>query len=315
MLMRLTPVVVAVLVLVAIAQAASGSSAANNGIYKVRLDGTHRTRLFANPNLPVVQDLSPNRKRVLAQYSGQNDELYSAAIDGSHVRLVARLPGNRYVDRAVFSADGKRIAIGVVDTPCETCMSFEIWLVKSNGTGLRRLVTAGLAPSWSPDGRRIAYVGSLRPFDVQEGTVSVVNTVGTPIERAVRPPEHGDYSDWAVAWSPRGDWIAYSTGFYFYGHSTMRIVHPSGNGPVRTIEGGLGAWSPAGDRLAYWDHGSKKLTTLNPDSGRRLALSFGLDRDPVAWSPNGRWIAFVRRVSKNCYQLFAVRSSEGRATG
>ena len=308
--MRLTPVVVAVLVLVAIAQAASGSSAANNGIYKVRLDGTHRTRLFANPNLPVVQDLSPNRKRVLAQYSGQNDELYSAAIDGSHVRLVARLPGNRYVDRAVFSADGKRIAIGVVDTPCETCMSFEIWLVKSNGTGLRRLVTAGLAPSWSPDGRRIAYVGSLRPFDVQEGTVSVVNTVGTPIERAVRPPEHGDYSDWAVAWSPRGDWIA------FDGLLLLRALDHADRPSVRqrarpNNRGRARGRSPAGDRLAYWDHGSKKLTTLNPDSGRRLALSFGLDRDPVAWSPNGRWIAFVRRVSKNCYQLFAVRSSEG----
>jgi Tol biopolymer transport system component len=48
---------------------------------------------------------------------------------------------------------------------------------------------------------------------------------------------------------------------------------------------------------------------MTPEGGGRRVLSSGLDRDPVSWSPSGRWIAFVRQVGKNCYQLFAIRSN------
>jgi Tol biopolymer transport system component len=77
------------------AQAASGSGSKLRqvGVYQVRIDGSGRTRLSANPRMRFVEDLSPDRGRVLFVYDYQAGELYSAAVHGGDVRLVTRLPG------------------------------------------------------------------------------------------------------------------------------------------------------------------------------------------------------------------------------
>src|SRR5687767_4292942 len=110
-------ILVGIAVTVAV-QGASGSGAAltESGLYEIRTDGTARTRLLHNPDIQDVGEISPDRTRFLFQYQrAQPAGLYSAALDGSDVRLVASLPEKRTIGPATWSPDGNRIAIGAAD--------------------------------------------------------------------------------------------------------------------------------------------------------------------------------------------------------
>jgi Tol biopolymer transport system component len=287
----------------------SGSEGRQVGIYQVRIDGSGRTRLSANPRMRFVADLSPDRRRVLFGYDS-GFELYSAAVHGGDVRLVTRLPGERYVDHAKWSPDGKRIVIDAVDeSGCdpeyEGCEVGEISIAKPNGA-IRRLVTNAIASAWSPDGRRIAYVGSFEPF-LQQGMVSVVNTKGPARERRIRPLEYGHWDDWSTAWSPNGDLLAYSIGLYFANHPTFRVMRANGEGTSTLADGTFAAWSPAGDRILYWAAKSDRLISSRPHGRQRRFLTS--TSGPVSWSPDGRWIAFVGKTGRLCNQIFLIRPS------
>ena len=76
--------------------------------------------------------------------------------DGSHVRVLVdwRRGGlqkdsmDNHVYRLVWSPDGSRLAFATDDG---------IWVVGSDGSGLRVVIRHGHNPTWSPDGSRLAY--------------------------------------------------------------------------------------------------------------------------------------------------------------
>ncbi len=75
-----------------------------------------------------------------------------------------------------------------------------IYVINADGSGLRRVTEAGLDPTWSPDGSRIAFVDWRAPAGIY-----VVNADGTGLYRLfdgqlIRQPD----------WSPDGAWIAFS---------------------------------------------------------------------------------------------------------
>jgi Tol biopolymer transport system component len=199
-------------------QGASGASAALRefGLYQIRTDGTARTRILNNPDIHEVGELSPDRTRFLFQYArSQPPGLYSAALDGSDVRLVASLPEQRGIKLATWSHGGSRIAIEAYDlSPCRpsgtNCAVGEIWLAKANGTALRRLARRAIAPAWSPDSRRIAYIGSFNAYS-GTGALTAGNTRGALRPRRLGPIEYGSGDSWGLTWSPRGDQIGYTT--------------------------------------------------------------------------------------------------------
>lgn len=84
----------------------------------------------------------------------------------------------------------------------------------------------GESPSWSPDGRRLAFV--------RDGQVWIVRTDGSPARRLTR---RGGY---APAWSPDGRRIAFMRGnrFGIHGLWTVRV---DGKAPRYTGESGSGA--------------------------------------------------------------------------
>ncbi len=134
----------------------------------------------------------------------------------------------------------------------------DIYLVRSDGSGLRRVAVGARGPAWSPDGARIAYAS-----ESARGGVWVMNADGSGKQRVTPAPGGADW----VAWSPDGKRILFSS----------------------TAFGGLAALGGA-DTLAVVDSDGSGLESVFADVSR----GSGVTGYPLAWAPDGR-ILFGRR--------------------
>ncbi len=84
--------------------------------------------------------------------------------------------------------------------------SADLWLIKEDGSGAMKVTSEcpgdELFPSWSPDGRQIAYSGTTA--EQQNGDIFVINADGTG-QRQLTHTDDVDES--APAWSPDGQRI------------------------------------------------------------------------------------------------------------
>ncbi|HYF12389.1 MAG TPA: protein kinase [Actinomycetota bacterium] len=172
---------------------------------------------------------------------------------------------------------------------------------------------AGLerAPSWSPDGRSIAYTSDA-------GGHLGVWIRQVPGERAIRV-SMGGIDEAQPAWSPDGNWIAFVSArnrggrlgiflgsrpieIYVAGQDGDLFLMPALGGTARKLADDAydPAWSPDGKRLVFRSirDGTWRLYTIEVDTGRIAAVSGVQPRalEP-AWSPDGRWIAYVGGAS------------------
>ena len=169
-----------------------------------------------------------------------------------------------------------------------------VYVADADGRGVRRVSGPGFAavPSWSPDGRRLAFVRaeSGRPKVWNIWTVDMVSGAGA------RVTSHRYGQPWGASWFPDGNRIAYS-------HEDRLIVQSLSGGPVRTFKSPVRgrlvrtpAISPDGKRIIFQvRHDGAWLLDLTNDSMRRVL------EDPSAeeftWSPDGRRVAYHSRRS------------------
>src|SRR5919201_1866061 len=174
--------------------------------------------------------------------------------------------------------------------------SQDIWSINANGTGLRRLTRSPwpeFDPSWSPDGRFIAYRSE--PHEYPE--LWVMNADGSG-QRRLPHTDAGEYP----SWSPDGKRIAFHSNRS--GHHLMYVVDVDGSRVVnlsRVGEGGLVAWSPDGRSIVFAsqrDHSdnSRDIYVMRPDGSslRRLTRTPAPGADTPAWSPDSRYIVYAR---------------------
>jgi Tol biopolymer transport system component len=157
-------------------------------------------------------------------------------------------------------------------------------------------------PSWSPNGKEIAFTDTLGCEECSEIDIATEN--GESSFQLTTSGVNGDPS-----WSPTGALIAYAhsssvtaTTGYIY------VVSPEGNGPrplVGSLPGGgivdgPAVWSPNGSELALTALGGGSNGTtgqgiylIGADGKGLHRLTTGNDQGPV-WSPNGKVIAFSR---------------------
>ena len=125
-----------------------------------------------------------------------------------------------------------------------------LFVVNADGSGgLKRLTRyADRGWSWSPDGKRIAYVG------ISAGgrkALFIVNTVGSPQPRRidVSIPSGGPApSYFTPTWSPDGTRLAFeccANGYQPNGN-WIYLVRPDGSGLTRAYQGDIRGWSPDG---------------------------------------------------------------------
>jgi dipeptidyl aminopeptidase/acylaminoacyl peptidase len=177
-------------------------------------------------------------------------------------------------------------------------------------------VSASFSPTFSPDGRRLAVVSILSEIplvytmDSQGGWPSLVSTLKDPVNGA--------------AWSPDGQWIAFSASFQGGSHDQIYIVHPNGTGLRRITDGGdetnwLGRWSPDGKILAYSSSrlqpGSMDLFAYDMRTGvTRVVSQSSVICAVTDISHDGKRLIIERVANRGDDNLFLIDIETGKET-
>jgi Tol biopolymer transport system component len=176
---------------------------------------------------------------------------------------------------------------------CGPCPTPALYVVNADGSGREKLATfASGDPSWSPDGRTIAFT-SLRDHNAE---VYVMNADGSGLRNLTRNPA----SDSAPVWSPDGRKIVFGRNRKIY------VVNADGSGGPRKLKrypasNSALAWSPDGRKIAFDREGSIYVMSADGRGQQRLARGAG----PL-WSPDGKQIAFSRTRGNGVGMPFAT---------
>jgi Tol biopolymer transport system component len=220
--------------------------------------------------------------------------IYGMAADGSHQRRLTKEKGDPATPRGLlfqvepaWSPDASKIAFA-----SSRDGRSHIYVMAADGSGTTRL-TSGKhddgSPTWSPDGKWIAFS--------RDGTLCIVGSNGGTPRRVMKDP--GEVTE--PAWSPDGKWIAYvvrEPGFT--AHEVWR-VRPNGTDRqqvTRLDADSRGpAWSPDSRRIAFSSDKLLKIAVIYTITiGRKAAhvLTGGATTGAYepAWSPDGKTIAF-----------------------
>jgi Tol biopolymer transport system component len=160
--------------------------------------GCHLTRLTHQMN-GVSPSWSPTGRQIAFAVGGIN--VINADGTGFRQLTTDRAPSGRYRYDDVEPAwsAGNRIAFARIRMGTSRG---EIYTMNANGSGVAPLTDGGpgfVQPSWSPDGKAIAFVADAVPVQ-SAGVIEVANADGTGRHR-VSPLSWGSYSP---AWTPDG---------------------------------------------------------------------------------------------------------------
>lgn len=173
---------------------------------------------------------------------------------------------------------------------------WSIYVMNSDGSDRSRLAEAQSgflsAPSWSPDGSKLAFVSE------RDGSpdIWVMTSDGSdPVDLT-----QDEAKDHSPAWSPDGEWIAFASvrdSLYW----ELYLMRPDGSDVQRLTwwedASDLSpTWSPDGTRIAFASKrdGNWEIYMMDRDGGNLVRLTdHEADDTNPAWSPDGGRIAFA----------------------
>jgi len=227
----------------------------HDGLYVMNADGSGQRKLARRAHAPAW---SPDGRRIAFIWG---HKLYVMNADGTERRTVQKSHGGGSLR---WSPDGRKLVFLSAGEGCNTCFTFHV--VNTDGSAPQSM-SVGVAgarershwweqapvsdPSWSPDGRRIAFA---RLND--HGGIYVVNADLSGLRRLARTSS-GSYA--APAWSPDGGKIAF--GFDRDDNSEVFVMKADGSG-LRNL-----TRNPASDADPSWSLDGRKLAFVSDRDG------------------------------------------------
>lgn len=212
-----------------------------------------------------------------------NSDLYRIRTDGSALKQLTS--GYQEEGSHSWSPDGRWIAFTSFRSG-----TAEIFVMRSNGAEQRRLTLTpqgmSLAPEWSPDGKWLVFASN------GEGAWAIYRM--RPDGSDLHKITYGD----APAWSPDSQTIAYAN-FYDMAYQIFRWQAGTEERLTQDLTNSYNSpdWSPNGTTLIFIGSTKGEFPGLY-QLKIGAAESVLLQADDTAyyfpaWSPDGRWIAYV----------------------
>ena len=155
----------------------------------------------------------------------------------------------------------------------------------------------------SPDGKRVVFTARGEVFSVPAENGRIRNVTQTPGSREIE-----------ASWSPDGRWIAYMSDMT--GEYELYITAQDGSSsPQQITRGGdvwrfPAVWSPDSKKLAFADK-KQLLQFVDIESGKITSVdrSTRNDIEDYSWSPDSRYIAYVKNNQANVANIWVYSLS------
>jgi Tol biopolymer transport system component len=240
-------------------------------IWTMNGDGSEPTQLTHNTTWDLAPVWSPD-DRTVAFFGVQYDPTTDKPVGPPHIYLVDANSGE------------------------QTPLTYQV--------GGDAIPVVGRFPSFSPDGRKIAFDNG----GPQSGDILVVNADGS--ETPANLTQNAAARNIRPDWSPDGRKIAFVS--RRDGNDEIYVMNADGTAVTQLTStskdaadnepaaDNAPAWSPNGQRIVFQrtlGDGNEEIYVMNADGSDQTRLTNwpGTDEDPD-WSPDGRWIAFHRAI-------------------
>ena len=263
-------------------------------IYLMDYDGHNALAFTRNGSINLFPSWSPDNSQ-LAFISFRTGK---AEINIYSITTGSRLPFqmfNTQTSTPAISPDGAEIAFALRST--RPLGDPELYISKLDGSSRRRLTNnpaMDFAPTWSPNGRQIAFVSNRLG---RGGQIYYCDIDGSNVQRILK--EGGDAD--SPSWSPDGRYIAFhwrprqSTNYDIF-------IATVGTDDIRQRTSNAGSnecpsWAPDGEHLAFESNraGSKQIYIMkafNDDDEPKMITRSGINTSPS-------WGGYFRRDTEN----------------
>ena len=235
-------------------------------------------------------------------------EIYVMDNDGGNQRNLTNNPAD---DRSPsWSPDGKHIVFisNRAGHAKHGLVTSDIYVMDADGGNQQRLTNNDrfdTSPSWSPGGKRIAFVGN--------AAIYVMDIDGDNEQRLTEDRTNGK----DPSWSPDGKHIVFMSD----GAGNMEIyVMDADGGNQRNLTNNdrfdeSPSWSPDGKRIAFasWRNGeNREIYMMDADGDNQRNLTKHPDNDwHPSWSPDSKRIAFVSNRTRDLNRDIYVMDADG----